>query len=158
GLFALSEGPGPFLSYVFSSFNLASRYSEAMSLDRAHQEIIAFLAVAGALLAAFAAMEARALRHSGTSGPIAVLRWVVAAAYLFTMFKHGFVRHDVHSLSAWSGLAIVALVYPLAFHRPKILPTHVCFAVAVWSLAAIPIVNAHFLSVLTSTPAQIERQ
>jgi hypothetical protein len=158
GLFALSEGPGSFLPYVFSSINLASGYSEAMSLDRAHQEVIAFLVIAAALLGAFASMEARAVRHSAVSGSIAAVRWLVVVAYLFAMFKEGFVRHDGHSLLAWSGLVIAALVYPLSFRGPSVVQTHVCLAVAAWSIAAIPTVNPAALSLLTSTPARIEQQ
>jgi hypothetical protein len=158
GLFALSEGPGSFPSYVFSSFNIASGYPAGMSLDRAHQEVIAFLVAAAVLLAAFASMEARSVRRSGIPRSIAAVRWLVAAAYVFTMFKHGFVRHDLHSLGAWSGLIIAALVYPLSFRDARPVPTHVSFAVATWSIAAIPIVDPASLSLLTSLPAHIERQ
>jgi hypothetical protein len=158
GLFAVSEGPGSFLSYVFSSFNIASGYPAGMSLDRADQEVIAFLVAAAVLLAAFASMEARSVRRSGIPRSIAAIRWLVAAAYVFTMFKHGFVRHDGHSLGAWSGLIIAALVYPLSFRDAGPVPTHVSFAVATWSIVAIPIVDAPSLSLLTSLPAHIERQ
>ena len=158
GLFALNEDPGSFLPYVFGSIDLASGYSEAMSLDRAHQEVIAFLVIAAVLLAAFASMESRAVRHSAIGGSIAAVRWLIVAAYLFAMFKEGFVRHDVHSLLAWSGLVIAALVYPLAFRGPNMVANHVCFAVAGCSIAAIPIVNPPALSLLTSTPSRIEQQ
>jgi hypothetical protein len=158
GLFALSEGPGSFLPYVFSSVDIASGYADAMALDRADQEIIAFLIAAAVLLAAFASMEARATRDGDIRRPIAAARWLVAAAYLFTMFKEGFVRHDGHSLLAWFGLTVAALSYPLSFRRAGMVPRHACYAVAVWSIAAVPIVNPPSVSLLTSAPARIEQQ
>jgi hypothetical protein len=158
GLFAVSEGPGSFLPYVFSSFNLASGYADAMSLDRAEQELIAFLVVAAVLLAAFMWMEAQSADHSRIGRWIAAIRWLVVAAYLFVMFKEGFIRHDEHSLHAWPGLVIAALVYPLSFRNPGVVPTHVCLAVAVWSIAAIPIVNPPSLVHVTSLPSRIEQQ
>jgi hypothetical protein len=130
GLFASSEGAGSFLPYVFGSFNIASGYAEAMVLDRAPREIIAFLVAAAALLAAFAAMEIRSVRQSGVSGSIAALRWLVVAA----------------------------LIYPLSFRGASLVPTHVCFAVALWSIAAIPIVDRASLSLLTSLPDRVEHQ
>jgi hypothetical protein len=158
GLFAMSEGPGSFAKYVVSSFNLASGYSEAMSLERAHQEIVAFLVVAAVLLAAFAFMEAQSARRSDIGRSIAAVRWLCMATYLFLMFKQGFVRHDEHSLRAWSALLIVALIYPLSFPRAGMVPTHVCLAVATWSAVAIPMVDPASLSFLTSLPARIEQQ
>jgi hypothetical protein len=158
GLFALSEGPGSFVPYVFGSFNIASGYPEAMSVDRARQEVIAFLVAGAGLLAGFASMEYRAAHGSHIRWPIAALRWLVAGAYLFTIFKHGFVRHDVHSLNAWFGLALAALVYLLAFRQAGTVPTHVCLAVATWSLVAIPLVHRPSLSLLTSVPSRTGQQ
>jgi hypothetical protein len=158
GLFALSEGPGSFLQHVFSSFDIASGYAEAMAIDRAHREVIAFLVAAAVLLAAFASMEVRAVYHSGVIRSSAVVRWLVVAIYVFTMFRQGFVRHDDHSLHAWSGLIIAALTYPLSFRGETPVATHVCLAVAAWSIAAIVIVNRPSLIHLTSLQAHIERQ
>jgi hypothetical protein len=125
GLFALNNGPDSFLPYVFSSFKAVPGYSEAVLFDRAHQEIIVFVITAATLLAAAGSMEVRAARQPDCMKWIAYLRWLVAilrwlvlAGCLCLMFEEGFATPDEHSLQAWSGLAIAALVYSLIFRGP----------------------------------------
>jgi hypothetical protein len=77
------------------------------------------------------------------------------AAYLFIMFKEGFVRHDVHALIGWSGLAVAAVVYPLSFRGARTVSSVLCSGVAV---ASILIVYSGSLSVLLTVRGRIERQ
>jgi len=158
GLFALIEGPASFTQYVSDTLNLASGYSEAMAIDRPPLELVIFLIAAGVLLGAFGVVETRAVLQSQASMPTAAVRWLIAAAYLFTMFKEGFVRHDLHSLHAWSALVIVAPAYLLAFRAAAIVPRAWCLVVATGSIAAIPVLYAPYWSHLQSFPAEIARQ
>jgi hypothetical protein len=158
GLFACVEGPRWFLQYVFSSINVASGYSEAMDLDGPTAELAAFLAAAAVVLATLGLAEIRTLSRTGVMPVAALLRWLVLAAYVFVMFKEGFVRHDIHSLIGWSGLAVAALVYPLSLREVRIIPSVICWAVAGGAITAVTIIFSGSLSMFHSMPGYFERQ
>jgi len=158
GLFAWVEGSGWFLQYVFSSIDFASGYSEAMDLDGPRGELVAFVAAAGVLLVTLGLAEMRTLSKPGALPTTAALRWLVLVAYVFVMFKEGFVRHDTHSLIAWSGLAVAALVYPLSLREGRMVATFLCWAVATGAIMAVSIAYSGSLSVFESIPARVERQ
>jgi hypothetical protein len=145
------------LQYVFSSINLASGYSEAMDLDGPRGELVAFVAAAGVLLVTLGWAEIRSLSKTGAIPTTAVLRWLVLAAYVFVMFKEGFVRHDAHSLIGWSGLAVAALVYSLSLRDARMVATFLCWAVAAGAIMAVSIVSSGSLSMFASIPARVER-
>ena len=158
GLFAWVEGPRWFLQYAFSSINLASGYSEAMDLDGPRVELLAFVTAAAVLLATLGWAEIRSLSRAGAIPTTAVLRWLALAAYVFVMFKEGFVRHDTHSLMGWSGLAVAALVYPLSLRDARMAPSLLCWAVVASSVVAVSLVYFGSLSMFQSIPAHVERQ
>src|SRR5262249_23152349 len=89
---------------------------------------------------------------------LGVLRWLVLAAYVFVMFKEGFVRHDQHSLMAWSGLAVAALVYPLSLRENFRVPSFVCWVVAGAAVTAVAIDYSGSLSMFESMPAYVRWQ
>jgi hypothetical protein len=158
GLFAWVEGPRWFLEYVFSSISVASGYSEAMDLDGPTAELATFLAAAAVVLATLGLAEIRTLSKTGAMPTTALLRWLVLAAYVFVMFKEGFVRHDIHSLIGWSGLAVVALVYPLSLREVRVVPSVICWAVAGGAITAVTILFSGSLSMFQSMPGYFERQ
>lgn len=136
GLFAWLEGPRWFLQYAADSIDLASGYTEAMSVDGRSWELVAFVAAAAGFLAVIGWAEARS--NVGKIPTIAWLRWLVLATYLFVMFRGGFVRHDGHSLGAWTALALAALIYPCRFGNAGIMTSLLCSAVAAGLLVSIP--------------------
>ena len=158
GLFAWVEGPRWFLQYVFSSISIASGYSEAMDLDGPRVDLLAFVAAAGVLLVTLGLAEMRTLSKPGAIPTTAALRWLALAAYVFVMFKEGFVRHDTHALTGWSGLAVAALVYALSLRGARIAPSLLCWAVAAGSVVAVSLVDSGSLSMFQSIPAHVERQ
>jgi len=158
GLFAWLEGPSWFLQYIFGSIAMASGYSEAMSLDGPRGELVAFVVAAAALLLTLGWAEMRTWSKGGVISTAALLRWLILAAYLFIMFKEGFVRHDRHSLQGWSSLALAALLYPLSFRDTRMVSTLLCSVIAGVAIVAVSIADSGSLSMFQGIPAHIGRQ
>ena len=112
-LFSVVERPPSFIPYLVNSLSVAAGYTDAMSLAGPEGEPIGFLVVAAMLVGAISASEANAFRDGKLSLPNAVARATLLGAYLYFVWKLGFVRHDLHSLTAWSGLALATLTYVL---------------------------------------------
>jgi hypothetical protein len=159
GLFAWLEGPGSFPQYIFDSIDVAAGYSEARAVGGSNLELAVFVITAAVLLATLGWAEARSTSQGYAIPSIAVVRWLVTAAYLFLMFKEGFVRHDFHSLQGWSGVAVAALVYPLSLRAAGVLPSFLWVAFAAFASAiAIPLVGTGSLSLLADIVPRIEQQ
>ncbi len=88
-------------AYAAMQGEVVAGYAAAMAVDGPEWDLYPFLLSAAALLVT--AILAR-------RGPD---RWPVALALgiaLLFLFKAGFIRHDLHSLIAWTGLALVGTV------------------------------------------------
>ena len=134
-LFALGVGAGALLygqrlgdlpAYLALQGEVVAGYAAAMAIDGPDWDLYAFLVSAVALLAT--AVLAR-------RGPD---RWPVALGLgiaLLFLFKAGFIRHDLHSTIAWTGLALVGTVLARAGlpRRAALAVTlAACFIVAVY--------------------------
>ena len=114
-LFSVVARSTSFLSYLTGSFSVAAGYTEAMFSNGWPLEFGSFLALAAVLIGAILYSEWRAFRAGVLPLPVALARVAVLSAYIFIAWKEGFVRHDSHSLTGWTGLGIGALTY--ASHR-----------------------------------------
>ena len=96
-------------AYALGQGEVVAGYAAAMAIDGPDWDLIGFLAAAAALLATVVAVR---------RGPD---RWPVglglAIAILF-LFKAGFIRHDLHSMIAWSGLALLGTMLACS-HLPR---------------------------------------
>ena len=90
-----------FWSYFWGSFATLSGYSESMNIFGPAKMIYAFLVL-------FSAMFLLLVFHFYKNLNIKLfLVSFLASVVLFMAFKQGFVRHDGHAISAFSGMAIV---------------------------------------------------
>ena len=110
-LFSVVARSTSFLSYLTGSFSVAAGYTEAMFSNGWPLEFGSFLALAAVLIGAILYSEWRAFRAGVLPLPVALARVAVLLAYIFIAWKEGFVRHDSHSLTGWTGLGIGALTY-----------------------------------------------
>ena len=159
GLFTWLEGPGSFPQFIFDSIDVAAGYSDARALGGSHLELAAFVITAAVLLATLGWAEARSMSRGYVSPSIGVLRWLVTAAYLFLMFKEGFVRHDGHSVLGWSGLALAALVAPLPLRASPMFASFAWFGIAaVASTVAVPLAYDGSFRLLASIVPHMQQQ
>jgi hypothetical protein len=105
--FALGQSAGSFPTFVQRSLSISSGYSDAMGIEEAGRswEYVAALIVVLALLGL-------AVASAGTLAAVrraAVL--VLTGFFAWFEFKHGFVRHDGHSMAFFASMAAA----PLAF-------------------------------------------
>ncbi|QOG07121.1 hypothetical protein IGS74_02235 [Aureimonas sp. OT7] len=91
--------------YLSSSAQVSAGYSEAMSIAGPPMELAAWLLTAALLATSWLVM---AIRDEGQYKLEPLLFALVIAGFLFLSFKAGFVRHDGHSLIAWSALALTS--------------------------------------------------
>ena len=105
-----------FFPFLFRSGSFVSDYTEAMQLWGPHLEVILFL-LASAILGVF--LWRNELRRK--EGALQLVRGALfatcAALFLFMVFKQGFVRHDLHTITSWdslgaAGAAYIASVWP----------------------------------------------
>ena len=99
-----------FPAYISGSIAITDGYSEAMQVFQEPGEIIRFVVMCVLFVAAACYLELRrnarrAARWSGVAPLLALI------AFLFVVFKAGFVRHDIHALIAWSSLSAGIAVY-----------------------------------------------
>lgn len=96
-----------FPAYVITSLQIASGYTGAMQKPGNPDEITRFLGAAAgvALLVGLAEWRADSWRRRDWSGTVLLTGFAVV---VFLTFKAGFVRHDIHTLIAWSTLAAAA--------------------------------------------------
>lgn len=101
-------------AYLQSSLEVSQGYSAGMSIDGAPDSIwlwgVSSLAIV--MIATVAAW--RASKVGGPGFATAVAQWLLLIGYLFVLAKAGFVRHDGHSLIAWTGLFLAIPVVAVA--------------------------------------------
>jgi hypothetical protein len=114
GIFSYLQTPWLFLPFLRDSLNVSAGYTEAMSLPGPVLELIAFLVAAAALIALIALSEIRSQPRTLADGITACGRLLILGTFIFIVFKAGFVRQDGHTFTAWTGLALAALVYFLS--------------------------------------------
>ena len=104
-----------FPAYIAGSIAITQGYSEAMQIFGEPRwslftpELVLFLLTCGTFLTMACYLELRRSQESGTRVRIVAL--IALALFLFIVFKAGFVRHDIHTLIAWSGLSAGIAVY-----------------------------------------------
>jgi hypothetical protein len=96
--------------FLRGSIELISGYAGAMSLVGNRLELAAFLPMSALVFAGVLWSEQARLRRKDDRWDAVLLVAVVALVW-FVSFKRGFVRHDLHSLSAWQTLAMAAAAY-----------------------------------------------
>lgn len=108
--FATGQSIDSFFPYLERSLSITSGYSDAMGIEEPGRrwEYVAALATAAALLAAGFA-STRRLRPV-----IRVEVLAVTAFFVWFVFKHGFVRHDGHSMAFFSAMAAAPLAFALS--------------------------------------------
>jgi hypothetical protein len=108
--FATGQSIGSFLPYVERSLSVTSGYSDAMGIEEPGRrwEYVAALATVAALLAA-AFASTRRLR------PVVRLEVLaVTGFFVWVVFKHGFVRHDGHSMAFFAAMAAAPFAFALS--------------------------------------------
>lgn len=110
-LFSLTgQSVSDFPSFMKGSFDVVSGYSSAMSLPMKPTELIMWLLVTF-LFCVLAIVDTYG--KFSRREPVAsyVSKFIVLLAFLFIGFKAGFVRHDLHSLIAWSTLSVALALH-----------------------------------------------
>ncbi len=110
-LFSLLQNARDFFSFLSGSLSIAAGYSGAMSIPGSAVETAGFILIACCLLGIVIATEVGVGFARMSSRAEAAARLVIVGGYVAMIWKIGFVRHDLHSLIAWSGLPIAALAY-----------------------------------------------
>lgn len=99
GVFVLLDLPATAVpQFLAISLEVSSGYSGAMSIAGPQQEVILWLVCAGGLMGIMFWSDAGRLDFAR------VVAVIISIVYLWICFKQGFVRHDRHSLAAWSAL------------------------------------------------------
>lgn len=95
-----------FQNFLKLSLEIVAGHSSAMAIPGPWQELAAFLGLSGIawLLLIWHQLESRHLDPHSSYGHILALFLVLGLFWLIT-FKQGFVRHDLHTLAAWGGMA-----------------------------------------------------
>jgi hypothetical protein len=96
--------------FLRGSIELISGYAGAMSLAGNGLELAAFPLVSALVFASVLWSERARFRRQDQRWDAVLLAAVVGLLW-FVAFKRGFVRHDIHSVSAWQTLAIVGAAY-----------------------------------------------
>jgi len=107
----IGQEPGDLLKFIKGGFEISSGYTAAMSIPGHPLEWLLWLTMAGCLIAPLLLQVRNGSSLSFKTRSISYAYFLIAIGSLFVLFKLGFVRHDLHSLVAWGGLAIVGLLY-----------------------------------------------
>ena len=99
-------------------WSVVTGYSEAMAEDGSRWELAAFGLATTLLLALVLRAELRPNDPRDSAGDgYGPLRTLGLGVVLLLLFKAGFVRQDLHTLIAWNGLGVTAIVVILARSR-----------------------------------------
>lgn len=129
-------------SYYLSISSIISGYTDAMSIDGNHWEIIGY-AITASILALY-------ILSAGGLSINNLYLFLIFSLFLFINFKAGFVRHDQHSLMC--GVAIVFAILLAACIKPsKLIWPLLILAIGVLVLTE----GAHKKQVLPSAAKQI---
>ena len=111
---ATGQDLADFPAYILANIEFSSGYSAAMSVDPPQWGrllLIAWFALAALLLVLVVIGEWRMCRLDISDRPTGLTRVLLLAGFLFILVKAAFVRHDLHTLIGWSGLALAGLVF-----------------------------------------------
>lgn len=105
--FGTGQRVGSFVPYIQHSLSITSGYSDAMGIEESDRkwEYVAALLVVLVLISLVVA-STRALRPGRRLGLLAL-----TAFFAWIEFKHGFVRHDGHSMAFFAAMAGAPLVF-----------------------------------------------
>ena len=129
-----------FHAYFKGSLETSSGYSAAMAIAGPWADAAIYAALAVAAFMALAASERRRVRDGGEFGWNSAAQALAALFFVWITLKIGFVRHDLHVLTALSGLALAVCAFGLSR-----LPPHGIGRIAAATLAAV-VVGAGFFS------------
>lgn len=115
----LAPAGSDFLSYFTGSLGTASGYAAAMGLVGPWTDLALYAGLSVAALLSLTAIERRRLRNGGTFGWSAAAQVVATGLFVWLSFKIGFVRHDLHVLTAFAGLALAVAAYGLGRPPPS---------------------------------------
>ncbi|MBM3533432.1 MAG: hypothetical protein FJX60_10405 [Alphaproteobacteria bacterium] len=115
----ISPTGSDFRIYLSGSLATSSGYSAAMSLTGPWAEFVLYAALIGTAVAAVAAIERRRSQAGTSPGWESALQALAIALFLWLTFKIGFVRHDLHVLTAFSAIALAVPIYGLV-RRPQV--------------------------------------
>jgi len=133
----LGQTMGSLADYLLNNRDIVSGFTQAMSVEVVSAAAslplsfypIAFIVISLGLVFYFYKANAK----SGKFGILEVVFIVFIAAFLFLTFKAGFVRHDVHALTASSSLLIaIVLLGGFKALQPKLLAPVFALAMIVW--------------------------
>jgi hypothetical protein len=99
-----------FFPFVFRSGSFVSGYTEAMQLWGPHTEVALFL-IATAIVAVFFWRHEFRRNEAAHSFLRGALFAMCTGFFLFMVFKQGFVRHDLHTITSWDSLGAGAAAY-----------------------------------------------
>lgn len=98
-----------FPNFLLLSLDIISGHSSAMAFAGSWRELLAFLGLSGMALLLFIWNEWQGKRAETRPGYWHALPlFLVLGTFWLINFKQGFVRHDLHSLAAWGGVAATA--------------------------------------------------
>jgi hypothetical protein len=101
-------------AYLQASLEVSQGYSAGMSIDGAPDSIWLWIVSSLAIVVAAAVAAWPAIKVGGPGRATAIAQWLLLIGYLFVLMKAGFVRHDGHSLIAWTGLFLAIPAVALA--------------------------------------------
>jgi hypothetical protein len=105
GFFVASGQPLSGLpAYFQASLEVSSGYSAAMSIDGSWLELLGWLAAALMAFCIVLFVNWPAMKRGGSDRWTAVIQLLLLIGYFLVLLKAAFVRHDTHSLIAWSAL------------------------------------------------------
>jgi hypothetical protein len=113
---------GDFLRF---SLETSAGYVAAMDIPGSILELVAFLALASLSTAVIA---------RGVERRLGFLAAVPFAAFVFVVFKFGFVRQDIHTITAWTGLALATAI-STAVVRPSKLTASLLVGISIAATA-----------------------
>ena len=118
-----------FPEFIVSSIDIISGYGAAMNATGKTWQVVIFLCLVVILIASVIKNTIWAEINSNYN-----ISLLAIAIYLFFCFKNGFVRHDSHALTAFSGLTITTFLIYSTYKNPKsVLWTYSLLGVAIIS-------------------------
>ena len=140
GYLLSGQDPEYFVPFIRQSLEHVSGYSEAMQLWGSVLELFLFLAASAAVaLLIFGSEWIRV----GVARPILpkFLFCVICGLVWLMVFKAGFVRQDLHTLTSWAGLSVCLSAYAAAMWRRLKTSMAVLFVALTVVFAAFPAVR-----------------
>lgn len=100
--------------YLRASLEVSQGYSAGMSIDGAPDSIWLWIISSLAIVVTAVVAAWPAIKTRGPGRLTTIAQLLLLLSYLFVLMKAGFVRHDGHSLIAWTGLFLAIPMVALA--------------------------------------------